>query len=64
MYSVSINFRLELIESSAGEVEDQYFFLAQTLFPVPVGLNHALFSSPDKLPALLSRSEFKKLKPL
>ena len=42
---MSTNFRLELRESPAREVEDQQYFLAPTLFRGSLGLSHVLFSS-------------------
>ena len=45
MYRVFTNFRLELIEPSAREVEGQQFFLVLTLFRVSLGLSQILLSS-------------------
>ena len=46
IYSMSTNFRLELIEPSAREVEGQQFFITLTLFRVSLGSSHPLSSSP------------------
>ena len=57
MYSVSTNFRLELIEPSAREINVGSYFLALTLFRVSLILRHvlsslvpSLFSSLDQSP--------------
>ena len=43
-YNVPTNFRLELLEPSAREVEVQQFFLALMLFRVSLGLSHVLLT--------------------